>query len=497
MLLTAQGAAAHMKVVFFPSGAEVTDHRAFAIEKAPGGGEISFELPGQARPQTLTVSTDAEGLSINDISWTRDNLTEPPAVAKVRKLLEKAETERDRIAAKVKALDGGIEYWKRGSPDNVDKSALSEKISDLVVANLSQFYAERAKLQKELSLSEKKVAELQRRLREVAGLNLNVWKVKVSVAGKSSGEPFLELRYMVDNCGWRPKYRLDAYPGQNMVNFSFDAEIRQAAGFDLQNAKVELATLRPHSRIAPPAMPSWVVRPRPEVTPRKAAPKRMMMEASSVNMAYDSAKAPAPVQKSTYSLWVLGKRNLPAGKTRKFNLVSENWSADFSYLARPSLGPDVFVSAKVEHDNAMDLPSGEALVFMEGTMLGKQRIDLTGKEVEMFFGSDPLMKAEFKNLEKQSGEKGLFGSGQTYSWEYLITVENNRKSPRTVKVEEPLPVSRDKRIELESTTEPKAETKDNRFVWNLKVPASGKATAKYNVELKAPSDMKLDLGLRR
>lgn len=491
-----QGAAAEMKVVFFPSGAEVSESRTFSVEKNVDGNFINFELPGQARPETLTVSTNVKGISISDISWTRDNLSEPQAVITVRKLLAKALDERDSVSAKINAIDGGIEYWRRGSPDDVKKTALSEKIADLVVANLSEFYAKRAKFVRELSEKEKVVKELSNKLREVSGFNRNVWKVQVSFSGKTVAKTMFDLRYMVDNCGWSPVYSLDAYPDHKQVKFSFDAQIRQAAGFDLKNADIELATIRPQSRISPPLLPAWVIKPKVENVRRLQAVNEMaMMKSSAVSLEQDFA--PIQQQKSTYSIWKLGKRNLPAGVTRKFNLEKEVWAADFSYLARPSLGPDVFVSAKVKHNEAMDLPSGKTFVFMEGTMLGKKQLDLTGKEVEMFFGSDPFVKSEFKTVEKASGEKGLFGSGQTYSWKYEITLINNRKNMRTVRVEEPLPVSGDKRIELDLSSTPEAETKDHKFIWNVKAPASEKTVIKYGVELKAPADMKLDFGVRR
>lgn len=178
-------------------------------------------------------------------------------------------------------------------------------------------------------------------------------------------------------------------------------------------------------------------------------------------------------------------------------MESESWKSDFTFLSRPSLTPDVFVSAKSKLQDAKDYPAGPALIFMEGTMIGKRSFSFSGKEKVMFFGSDPMIKAERKILEKQSGEKGMFGSKQTYNWKYRIELKSYRKSPVEVKIQEAAPVSGDKRIKLVVNSTPEAVLKDDNLEWLLSVPAGGKNSAEYSVEMKAPDDMKIDFGIGR
>jgi uncharacterized protein (TIGR02231 family) len=497
-MFSAQSVSAQMRVVFFPTGAEVTSSSIFTVSKDSGESILNLNLPGHARPETLTVSSSVPGISVTDVIWTRDNISETPAVAAVRKDLDKAVVDRDSIAAKIKAVDGGIAYWSQGNAGDASRPVLSEKLSDMVVANLSEYYSQKSKLTRSLADQQKKVEELQAKLREVSGKNLGVWKVKVSVSGLTAPKAEFTLKYMVDGCGWSPVYSLDANPDSKQVNFRFDAKVRQAAGFDLKNTEVELATVRPGSRISPPSLPNWNIRPDRVMDNAPVVGRGVMMvQEAAVKRSKNTYSAPSVQHKATYSLWKLGKRNIPAGESRLFNMSKEVWNADFSYLTRPSLGSEVFVSASVTHAEAKDLPRGTAFIYMEGTMLGSRQLDLTGKTVEMFFGSDPLLKAEFKTIQKASGEKGLFGSDQTYSWKYAMTITNSRNAARKIKVEEPFPVVGDKRIEIETESKPKAETENRKFVWEIEIPASSKSSIEYGVELKAPEDMKLDLGIGR
>lgn len=486
------GASANMKVTFFPSGAEVSEQRTLELHNDSGDQYVEFELPGHADPETLTVSGSGE-VVITDISWFRNNLIESSAVSAIRLQLEKAITSRDEVSARLKAAEGGIEYWKSGNKDDVSKTALKEKVADIVVANLSEAYLNLYKLQIQLDKKQAKVDSLNNKLSEASGRVRNVWSVRASISKASSGSTPLKLRYMVNNCGWTPIYRLDAYPDQNIVKFSFEAKIHQASGFDLNNTEIELATIRPLSQISPPVIPEWNIRP--EVK-RRIMPLNMVRTESSKTVASDSISSVNVEQKATYSLWKLGRRNIPAGKERKYNLSNEEWKADFSYLARPSLSDSIYVSARVKHAEAVDFPLGKVFIFMEGTMLGSKHIDLSGKDTEMYFGSDPMLKAEFKTIEKASGENGIFSSDQTYDWRYLVNIINNRTKDCAIRIEEPMPVSGDKRIKLEFETSPEAELKDHNFIWKVSVPASSKISVKYSIKMKAPDDMKLDLGIR-
>jgi hypothetical protein len=66
-----------------------------------------------------------------------------------------------------------------------------------------------------------------------------------------------------------------------------------------------------------------------------------------------------------------------------------------------------------------------------------------------------------------------------------------------LRIEEPVPQARDKRIHLNFKQNPEPAEKDHaKFVWLLDVPAGQKKTIQNNIELEAPNDMNLDFGWR-
>ncbi len=502
-LLCGSALATAERVVFYPSGADFSSNVKADVKNDVNGDYVMFTLSGQAVPETFTIASLTKGVAVNDVSWSRSDLSESPAATELGKKIDQLKFKRNAVVSQKQAVDGGIVFWQERGREQQIKPADLRKVAGQVVSNLAKLYTESAKLQVKVDELQELISELKRQLQEMTGGGKSIWNVKVSIAAKGAKSAFFKIGYMLRNCGWTPKYKLDAYPGLGKVQFTFEAEIRQGSGMDFKNCDVALATVKKRSRISPPELGRWVIEPRPDPEPEmeRYAMDQMNMAMEAAPMAKAASmgggvkRAPKRVSKATYSLWEMGKKTIPAGSTRKYAVGSEVWKSEFSFVARPSMSPDVFVSAKSMLAEAKDYPAGSALIFMEGTMIGKKRFVFSGKKKKMFFGSDPMLKAERKIIAKRSGEQGMFSSKQSYSWKYSLELESSRKAPLRVLIQEPAPVSGDKRIKLEVKTNPDAETKDDNFEWLAEVPAAGKVVVDYSVEMVAPDDMKIDLGL--
>jgi hypothetical protein len=74
----------------------------------------------------------------------------------------------------------------------------------------------------------------------------------------------------------------------------------------------------------------------------------------------------------------LGKVTLPAGARQRVKVQEEPWTADFTYLVRPSLSSKVFVRAFVNFPEAREIPSGQAIFMMDGAILESVILPLPG-----------------------------------------------------------------------------------------------------------------------
>jgi uncharacterized protein (TIGR02231 family) len=315
-------------------------------------------------------------------------------------------------------------------------------------------------------------------------------------------EAALTLTYTLNGCGWLPLYRLDARPREGRILFIWEAEIWQSSGSDWNQIDTELATLQPHSALGPPDLPPWIIRPRPEFRLSKGLQKTEIaaapMAGAVLYAEVQDAAEPRETRQTTYAVWTLGKKTIPAGSRQRLKIREEAWQADFVHLLRPSLTSQAFVRATVKLPEGNETPSGMATFLIDGGVLGKRPFAFAGQEGTFFFGIDPLVTAQSVLLSRKSGEKGLIVDRQTQEWAWRTDIRNAGTSAIRVRVEEPIPQPRDERIHITLQLEPEASEKSpSEMIWRMEIPEGQKRSLFTTIRLEAPKEMDLDLGWRR
>jgi hypothetical protein len=272
---------------------------------------------------------------------------------------------------------------------------------------------------------------------------------------------------------------------------------------DWKQAQINLATLQPALTVVPPELPEWMIKKRS----RRAYESLRMEERSMAGAAAPMAKKSMADEdqnvieetvKTTYSVWSIGRKDIPAGAKQRLKIKEENWPADFLFLARPSIGQQAFVRAQVKLANSVEIPSGEALFLIDGAVLGKRNFSFAGNEGTLYFGTSPLISVTSSTLTNKTGEQTVFQNKQTQLWQWLIEAKNSSNNNIKLRIEEPAPQARDKRIHLTFKQNPEPTEKDHaKFIWIVDVPARQKISIQNMIELEAPKDLDLDLGWRR
>ncbi|PKN74714.1 MAG: hypothetical protein CVU52_06465, partial [Deltaproteobacteria bacterium HGW-Deltaproteobacteria-10] len=348
---------------------------------------------------------------------------------------------------------------------------------------------------------DKQLKELQDSLNQAAGSKETAWEAALTFSTFSKNELVLSYNYNLGGCGWLPLYRIEALPAENKVSFSWDAQLWQSTGEDWKQVQVNLATLQPAITAIPPDLPDWIIKKRSvryKSLHRESMAPAAMMEKRSAPTEENQDAAIEETVKTTYSVWSIGKKDVPAGTRQRLKIKEEYWPADFLFLARPSLDKQAFVRAQVKFANSMEIPSGEALFLIDGAVLGKRNFALAGTEGLLYFGTSPLISVTSSTLADKSGAKTVFQNKQTQLWQWSIEANNSSSNNIKLRIEEPAPQARDERIRLTFKQNPEPVEKDtSKFVWIINVPARQKATIQNSIELEAPKELDLDLGWRR
>jgi uncharacterized protein (TIGR02231 family) len=481
-----------VRVVLSPSSAQVVERISPEVRiQGEGTGMAVILLPAQADPQTAQIELIQGVSALVDIRWERVE-GEPVAVAALRGELEKQLLHHEELQSAAKAVDTEAKFWEAQAGSAPGDAAQAERMAKTIHSRMGELMRSRADLARRTKESGQRIEELRKRIEQLSGDEQRQWQGTLALGGLGKDKPVVGVSYVLHGCGWTPLVRVNGLPREQRIDFTFDAEVWQSTGMIWKDVDLSLATLRPRPRIEPPHLPQWVVQPRPQYLRREKAMDAMVAGAP---MAMAEAESVREEELSSFSVYRLGKRTLPAGERMRLAVRTERWPAAFTHLLRPSQSPEAFVQGKVVLDKAIQIPGGTASYFLDGTLLGKRPLSLAGNELEFSFGPDPLVTGESLLPGRTAASKGLFGRRQVHVWDMRIDVRNRRGHEVALVVEEALPQSRHESVVVEIKADPGfARREIDRGVWAFPLKAGEAATLGLNVRVTAPEDMDLDLG---
>ncbi|KQC07454.1 MAG: hypothetical protein APR62_00550 [Smithella sp. SDB] len=488
------------EVTLFPHSAKISETAKIHPQCDKGKCRTILTLPPQTDLESFVVSLAPESRAkIDDVQTKSVQVQDEARIAELRKQIAELENEKKEILAKLQAIETQLQFWQAQTKAKTRTVADSYKLANAIGKNVQKSGQDKFVAETQMEKTDKKIKKLQEELNQAAGRKETAWEVTLTLSGLAQNEIFLSYTYMLGGCGWHPLYRIEALPANNSVSFSWEAEIWQSSGEDWQQVHLNLATLQPVINVNPPDMPEWIIKPRKLYKAARsidaAAPVLMQKEEFVEDEMLGAA--PTETKNTTYSVWLLGQKNIMAGSRQRLKIKDELWQAEFLFLARPAISPQAFVRAQVKLDKPAEIPFGQATYVIDGAVLGKREFSFAGYEGTLFFGTTPLVSVTSTTLADQSGEKTIFQDKQTRKWQWLIEAKNSGSTDIKLRIEEPIPQARDKRIKLNFKQNPEPVEKDHaKFVWLLDVLAGQKKIIHNNIELEAPGDMNIDFGWR-
>ena len=492
--------AAVKEVTLFPDSAKISEITKIHPQCSDKCRAV-ITLPPQADPESLVVSLPPAGhVKIEDLQAKAIQVQDEAKIAELRKQIATAEGEKKETQAKLEALEAQLLFWQAQTKAKTKTVADSYKLADAIGRNVHKAHQDKFAAETQLEKIDKNLKKLQEELNQAAGRKDTAWEITLMLSGSNQNEISFSYTYSLAGCGWLPLYRVEALPADKSVSFSWEADVWQSSGDDWKQVQLNLATLQPMINVNPPEMPDWIIRPRKLArkmpTANMAAMDLMKKEVSAEDESPEAA--PAETRNTTYSIWSLGKKNVAAGSHQRLKIKDESWPAEFLFMARPAINPQAFVRAQVKLDKPAEIPSGQAIFVIDGAVLGKREFSFAGSEGTLFFGTSPLITVTSSTIADKSDEKTFLQDKQTRSWQWQIEAKNSGAADIKLRIEEPVPQARDKRVKLDIKQNPEPAEKDHaKFVWLLDVPAGQKKIIQNNIELEAPSDMNLDFGWRQ
>ncbi len=174
------------------------------------------------------------------------------------------------------------------------------------------------------------------------------------------------------------------------------------------------------------------------------------------------------------------------GKVYVVEVKEEIIQTIYEHFCVPKIDTDVFLNAKIIDWEKYKLLEGEASLFVDGTYLGKSKLNLSNKDtLNLSFGRDKnvtVTRTKLKDFQKRQ----FIGNYKSEQRAYEISVRNTKNESINLVLEDQFPISKIKEVSVEEKEAPEAEINEEtgKLTWKKKLlPAKEqKFTFKYTVK---------------
>ncbi|NOU39842.1 MAG: DUF4139 domain-containing protein [Methylotenera sp.] len=301
---------------------------------------------------------------------------------------------------------------------------------------------------------------------------------------KITAEQTVELSYLTGGLGWKADYVAELNAKEDSIDLSGWVTLTNTSGTSYNNAKLQLVA-GDVNRVQESQPRAMMMRKEAAMMADAVAP---MAEESLLEYHLYTLDRPTTISDNqNKQVALLSASNVPARK----ELVLRG--ADYYYGASyGDLGQKMKVGVFVEFDNketaklGLPLPKGTMRVYKKDNQgnaqfVGEDSIDHTPKNevVRLKLGNAFDVTADkkqidFKTLPRPAKGNSMFESA------YEVVLKNAKKERVTVTVQEPIPAD----WKMMKESHPSQKASSNTAVWKIEIPAEGKATLYYRVQVK-------------
>lgn len=536
-LLAAPVNSAISAVTVYTDRAVVT--RTASVELPGGTTELVFaNLPQALNERSLQVSGrgTAQAL-ILDVSAKQTYVDFTPN-ARVKEL----EDQLKALGKQMRGIDdrGNLLNTQQAMLDRMEAALFAPPTKDVPRPDLNQFtsslnylteqkgrlVAEHATLDEQREELSNKINTVQNQLNELRGTGGKAFKtVTVRVSAPQAGNLDVALSYTVPGASWAPSYDARVLSAERAVALGYFGIVRQSTGEDWKDVALTLSTARPGLGGAAPVLTVWNLdvfnpialrqaRDRDErlrldafaVSAKAAAPAAVNMQSFTTNVAgagldlpeeKDALLASATIEAAatSASFKIATAASVPSDNSpQKVPITTSTLKAAPEYLTVPKRLTTAYLTAKVVNSSEFPLLAGAMNVFLDGTFVATSslRTVMSGEKFDLALGADEGISVKHKRVNRFTEDTGLTNSGKRITYEYLITVQNNKRTTERVIVADQIPISRNEKVVVRQLTPSAGELKptdEGSLKWTLDLKPGEKRELPVKFTIEYPNDV--------
>jgi uncharacterized protein (TIGR02231 family) len=492
-------------VTVFINQAQIT--RVAKISLQPGTNQLVFDnLSPYINLNSLQVKTEG---NVNLLSVSqRNNFLKTDEKSKqemdledtlnaVNQLLEINKIKKDALVIEKEVVMANKKIGGENTGVKVDDLEDAFNLVRKRIVEIGEEYLKLSNQEKKLVIIRDKLANQLEQFN--AQNNLEILVTVKTLSSISNAK--IELSYLVTNASWTPFYDVRVSDTKSPLQLVSKAYLTQGTGEDWKNVTIKLSTSNPNEGGTKPELQTNYLRYNvPYVNSIGTAPvsasmerKKSMAKSEEGQSSLAFSDGVATVQQTAVSIEfnVTSAYTIPSDNNpHQVDLTVNNLDAIYAYGAVPKIDKDAFVTAKVSSNDIANQISGEANIYFDGTFVGKTFINgTTNDSLLISLGRDKRIQIKREKL-KDFSSKSFTGSSKKELNTFETTIRNTRKEPIIIIVEDQIPVSTDKEIEIKFLNAEDANYDENtgKLTWTIKLDAEQSRSLKFSFEVKYPKE---------
>ncbi len=495
-------------VTVYMLGAEL--HSTAVVILPKGKSTVVFSgLSPQLNPGSIRFSVAAGDATILSVSSRTNYLSVQNDNKQIGQLKDSVELIRDQLSriamsreTYVKEKDLLFKNQSIGGTENgvkveeIQRSAdffrqRSNEINDLMF----DLNKKEARLRETMSRLEQELSELN------AQYNPPSSEIEIIVMNQREGQVGFDFSYMVNGCGWAPKYDIRASGNDKPIQLVYRANLFNNSGVDWNDVKLTLSTAEPGKSANKPTLDKWALNYGSDVNDGFVSNELNMDQRVTIN--HQQAPAGAIAGYETIRVDELSQEFeiavpytiLSDSKAYTVEVNSFDLPAIFEYSAVPKMDRDAFLVARITDWNKLNLVSGHASIFYAGTYVGQSFINTATVADTMTISLGRDKRIVIKRVEKMEESKTqVVGSSVKETFMYEIVLRNNKETAVSITIQDQVPVSQNSDITVEtiSVSGGVIEPLSGIITWKLTLQPGETKSLILHYSIKYPKNQKIE-----
>ena len=521
--------------------------RVARVELTAGQNEITFPgLPARILDNSIQVSgrgVAATLLDVNARTLHADTTTDPRVKTledELTALQRQDRTLRDQLGV----LDQQTAFLAKienatTQPAPRDPAAAAprptiddwQKLLAFSANTTARLASERQALDEQREALDRKISALKAQLKELRGQLAARHATKIVTArfaAEQAGPLDITLAYALPGAAWAPAYDARLRSEERAVELTYSGIVRNATGEDWTDIALTLSTARPNLGGGAPELRPWIVdvlqrpvRPESSATILGGAgssnlsqtfistSNRMALDVAPFTLqpAADSALAVAALDNAatSASFKIPAAATIPSDNSaQKLGIATVKLAAHLQYQATPKQLEAAFLSAYATNTTEYPFIAGTLSAFLDNTFVATSRLKtvMPGEKFQLDLGADEGVAFKRRLVNRFTETTGFTNKTRRITYDFLITVTNNKPTAERVVFKDVLPVSRDEKITVKllapaekdvgTLDKPGREVtreEDGKLVWRLDLKPGEKREIPFTFTIDHPVDL--------